>query len=90
MYHIIMTEIFCFKAYPYMNSLELGVGWAAAVADDPAELEFFQKNNRISSDDRDYYWIGGLTYDTLDERNKRKYRVSLCLFLDCTHKEKFF
>ena len=49
-----------------MNFLELGDGWAAANADDPEELEFYKENNRISSNDRNY-WIGGLAYDTLPE-----------------------
>ena len=55
-----------FQIFLNLNLLELGDGWAAAVADDAEELEFFQENNRISSDDRNY-WIGGLAYDTLPE-----------------------
>ena len=81
-----------------MNSLELGGGWAAAIADDPAELQFFQENNRISSDDRNY-WIGGLAYDTLPESKishnmhslastmiKKKCRVSSFFFPACVYK----
>ena len=55
-----------FQMFLNLNFLELGAGWAAAVADDLEELELFKENNRISSDDRDY-WIGGLAYDTLPE-----------------------
>ena len=60
------SVVFGFYTLIYFNWLELGVGWAAAVADDSSELEFFKQNNRISSDDRNY-WIGGLAYDTLAE-----------------------
>ena len=42
--------------------LELGTGWAPAVADDDAELKLIQEQERVSTDDRDY-WIGGLAYD---------------------------
>ena len=45
--------------------LELGDGWAPAVADDTTELEFFQTNNRVSTDGRPF-WIGGLAYEPLE------------------------
>ena len=47
--------------------LELGTGWAPAVADDVVELEFIQEQEQISSDDRSY-WIGGLGYETLESQ----------------------
>ena len=46
---------------------ELGSGWIPAVADDAEELKFIQEQERISTDDRDY-WIGGLAYETLESR----------------------
>ena len=61
----IFIQILCFKIFFYFNTLDLGVGWAAAVADDPTELQFYQENNRISTDHRSY-WIGGLGYETLE------------------------
>ena len=60
------------KIFLYLNSLDLGGGWAAAIADDPAELQFFLENNRISSDDNNY-WIGGLAYNnTLDDTGRER------------------
>ena len=47
--------------------LELGTGWAPAVAEDVVELEFIKEQERLSSDDRTY-WIGGLGYETLESR----------------------
>ena len=47
--------------------LELGDGWAPAVADDPTE--FFQTNNRVSTDGRPF-WIGGLAYQPLEFEGK--------------------
>ena len=44
--------------------LELGPGWTPAIADDPAELDLFYRQKKISTDDR-HYWIGGLAYKTL-------------------------
>ena len=49
--------------------LELGTGWAPAVADDAAELKLIQEQERISTDDRDY-WIGGLAYDKVQNEGK--------------------
>ena len=51
--------------------LELGVGWAPAIADDSTELDLFQENNRISTDRRSY-WIGGLGYETLESQGYSK------------------
>ena len=47
--------------------LELGIGWAPAVADDATELTFIQDTERSSTDDQSY-WIGGLAYETLESR----------------------
>ena len=47
--------------------LELGTGWAPAVAEDVVELEFIKEKERLSSDDRTY-WIGGLGYERLESR----------------------
>ena len=49
--------------------LELGDGWAPAVADDPTELEFFQTNNRVSTEGWPF-WIGGLAYQPLESEGK--------------------
>ena len=49
--------------------LELGTGWAPAVADDAAELKLIQEQERISTDDRDY-WIGGLAYDPVQDEGE--------------------
>ena len=48
--------------------LELGTGWAPAVADDAAELKLMQEQERISTDDRTY-WIGGLAYDQVQNES---------------------
>ena len=54
--------------------LELGNGWAPAVADDAAELNLIQEKERLSTDDRDY-WIGGLAYDPV--QNEGKFQIKL-------------
>ena len=53
--------------------LELGAGWAPAVADDIDELEDIQAHEILSTDDRDY-WIGGLAYNNTLEGKMSKYK----------------
>ena len=75
-----------------MLFLELGTGWAPAVADDAAELKLIQEKERISTDDRDY-WIGGLAYDKVQNEGKfqnklmpqqiNKVEYGIC---SCSHK----
>ena len=47
--------------------IELGSGWAPAVIDDSEEFDFIQHQERMSTDDRSY-WIGDMTYDTLESK----------------------
>ena len=49
--------------------LELGAGWAPAVADDPTELQFFFEKNKVSTDGQNF-WIGGLAYQPLESEGK--------------------
>ena len=51
--------------------LELGPGWAPAIADDIEELHSIQAHEALSTDDRDY-WIGGLAYNETLEGKIRK------------------
>ena len=53
--------------YSYSVVLELGIGWAPAVAGDATGLTFIQDTERSSTDDQSY-WIGGLAYETLESR----------------------
>ena len=42
---------------------------APAIANDAAELQFIQDQERLSSDDRTY-WIGGLAYQTVESQGQ--------------------
>ena len=48
----------------FLLLVELGPGWAPAIADDQAELDLILKQSRISTDDR-HFWIGGLAFNPL-------------------------
>ena len=39
---------------------ELGVGWAPAFATDETELQFIKEKQRLSSDNRSFWFGGGL------------------------------
>ena len=51
--------------------LELGTGWAPVYIDDNTELEFIQRQEQISADDRSY-WVGGLSPATLESYSEGK------------------
>ena len=51
------------------NLLELGDGWAPAVADDPTELQFFFEKNKVSTGGQNF-WIGGLAYQPPESEGK--------------------
>ena len=44
--------------------LDLGTGWDPVIVDDTAELEFIKSQERLSTDNRNY-WLGGLAYQTV-------------------------
>ena len=55
--------------------LELGAGWAPAIADNVDELEDIQAHEAFSTDFREY-WIGGLAYnDTLEGKININYKI---------------
>ena len=56
--YFLVHDLFCLL-------LELGTGWDPAYIDDNTELEFIQRQEQISADDRSY-WVGGLSPATLD------------------------
>ena len=57
----------CFK-FNILIVLELGDGWGPVIVDDTEELQLMAEQIRVLVNSKDYftYWIGGLSYDSLE------------------------
>ena len=57
-----------------LSLLELGMRWAPAFIDDYTELEFIQRQEQISADNRGYF-IGGISYEALESYSEAEGKI---------------